>query len=303
MSSISRTLAAGLLSTASAATFAHVALPPGPAVAGSSYEAAFRVGHACQGAHATTALAVRLPRGFTLQDVPAHAGWTTEIDRSGDGTVRWTADSAAQALPGHQKSDFVLRGKLPAEAGPLYFKVLQTCDVGTADWAQLPSEGTGAAGATGTAGEKPLFPAARLLVVAPGSAPVEVAGAWLRATVPGHSATGGFMTLTAGVPLRLVGVSTPVAGVAEVHEMKMEGDVMKMRAVPALELPAHQSVELKPGGYHLMLMNLKQPLAAGQHVPVTLSVQDAQGAKSTLSIQAPVMLAPAGGASAPAHRH
>lgn len=272
-------------------------------MAGSSYEAAFRVGHACQGAHATTALAVRLPRGFTLQDVPAHAGWTTEIDRSGDGTVRWTADSAAQALPGHQKSDFVLRGKLPAEAGPLYFKVLQTCDVGTADWAQLPSEGTGAAGATGTAGEKPLFPAARLLVVAPGSAPVEVAGAWLRATVPGQSATGGFMTLTAGVPLRLVGVSTPVAGVAEVHEMKMEGDVMKMRAVPALELPARQSVELKPGGYHLMLMNLKQPLAAGQHVPVTLSVQDAQGAKSTLSIQAPVMLAPAGGASAPAHRH
>ena len=130
-----------------------------------------------------------------------------------------------------------------------------------------------------------------------------MAGAWLRATVPGQSATGGFMTLTAGVPLRLVGVSTPVAGVAEVHEMKMEGDVMKMRAVPALELPAHQSVELKPGGYHLMLMNLKQPLAAGQHVPVTLSVQDAQGAKSTLSIQAPVMLAPAGGASAPAQRH
>ena len=198
MSSISRTLAAGLLSTASAATFAHVALPPGPAVAGSSYEAAFRVGHACQGAHATTALAVRLPRGFTLQDVPAHAGWTTEIDRSGDGTVRWTADSAAQALPGHQKSDFVLRGKLPAEAGPLYFKVLQTCDVGTADWAQLPSEGTGAAGATGTAGEKPLFPAARLLVVAPGSAPVEVAGAGRGVSVFMRGCS--FLTCCSGVP-------------------------------------------------------------------------------------------------------
>ena len=132
---------------------------------------------------------------------------------------------------------------------------------------------------------------------------VEVKDAWVRTTVQGQKATGAFMKLTAKDGAKLVGVSSPAAGVGEVHEMKMEGDVMKMRAVPALELPAHQSVELKPGGYHLMLMNLKQPLAAGQHVPVTLSVQDAQGAKSTLSIQAPVMLAPAGGASAPAHRH
>ena len=73
------------------------------------------------------------------------------------------------------------------------------------------------------------------------------------------------MTLTAREPLSLVGVATPVAGVAEVHEMKMEGEVMKMRAVPALELPAGKPVELKPGGYHLMLMDLKAPLrrAAG----------------------------------------
>ncbi|MBS0301173.1 MAG: copper chaperone PCu(A)C [Proteobacteria bacterium] len=298
MSFISRTLACALLSTGPAIALAHVGLPPGPAVAGSPYEARFRVGHACQGAHATTALTVQLPRGFTLQDVPARAGWTSTIDRSGDGTVRWTADSAAQALPGDQKGEFVLRGQLPAEAGTLYFKVLQTCDVGKADWAQIPGGSSADASR-----EKLEFPAARLLVVAPGAAPVEATGAWLRAAVPGQSATGGFMKLTAGVPLRLVGVSTPAAGVAEVHEMKMEGDVMKMRAISGLDLPAHQSVELKPGGYHLMLMNLKQPLAAGQQVPVTLSFQDAQGTKSTLLIQAPVMLAPAGGASAPAHRH
>ncbi|WP_293223028.1 copper chaperone PCu(A)C [Ottowia sp.] len=298
MSLHSRLLVAGFLSTGSALAFAHVALPPGPAVAGSAYEAVFRVGHACKDARATTALTVRLPRGFALQEVPAHAGWTSTIDRSGDGTVRWTADRADQALPGEQKGAFVLRGQLSPQAGTLYFKVLQTCDVGSADWSQVPASGSAAA-----PGEQLAFPAARLQVVAPGTAPVATSEAWVRAAAPGQGVTGGFMKLAAGVPLRLVGVSTPAAGVAEVHEMKMEGDVMKMRPIAALELPAHQSVALKPGGFHVMLMNLKQPLAVGQQVPLTLSFEDAQGTKSTLQVQAPVMQAPAGGAHAPAHRH
>jgi len=280
-----------------AISFAHVVLPPGPAVAGSTYEAAFKVGHACKDARSTTGLTVRLPKGFVLQDVPARAGWKVDIDRGGasaNGAVRWTADSPAQALAGDQKSEFVLRGTLPSAPGPLYFAVLQTCDVGSADWAQLP---------TGATGEKLPFPAARLNVVAPGSAPVDVSGVWVRAAVPGQSGTGGFMTLAAGVPLRLVGVATPAAGVAEVHEMKMEGDTMKMRAVPSLALPAGQAVELKPGGYHLMLMDLKQPIAAGGVIPLTLSFEDAKGAKSTLLVQAPVQAAPAGGAGAEGHKH
>ncbi|MBS0427836.1 MAG: copper chaperone PCu(A)C [Proteobacteria bacterium] len=293
-------IAASAILTGAAASFAHVVLQPGPAVAGSAYDAAFKVGHACKDARSTTALAVRLPRGFVLQDVPARAGWKVDIDRSGasaGGTVRWTADSPAQALPGDQKGEFVLRGTLPATPGPLYFQALQTCDVGSADWAQLP---------TGAAGEKLPFPAARLNVVAPGSTLVDASGAWVRAAVPGQSGTGGFMKLAAGVPLRLVGVATPAAGVAEVHEMKMEGDTMKMRALPALDLPARQTVELKPGGYHLMLMDLKQPIAAGGSIPLTLTFEDAKGAKSTLLVQAPVMQAPAGGsgdAGGHAHQH
>ena len=277
-----------------AASFAHVVLPPGPAVAGSSYDAAFKVGHACKDARSTTGLTVRLPRGFVLQDVPARAGWKIDIDRSGSGTVRWTADSLAQALPADQKSEFLLRGTLPATPGPLYFQALQTCDVGSADWAQLP---------TGAAGEKLPFPAARLNVVAPGSTLVDASGAWVRAAVPGQSGTGGFMKLAAGAPLKLVAVATPVAGVAEVHEMKMDGDTMKMRAIPALELPARQTVELKPGGYHLMLMDLKQPVAAGASIPLTLTFEDARGAKSTLVVQAPVMKAPEGEAGGHAHKH
>lgn len=289
-----KTIAASAVLTGSAASFAHVVLQPGPAVAGSTYDVAFKVGHACKDARSTTGLTVRLPRGFVLQEVPARAGWKVDVDRSGTGTVRWTADSAAQALPGDRKSEFLLRGTLPAAPGPLYFAVLQTCDVGSADWAQLP---------TGAAGETLPFPAARLDVVAPGSAPVDASGAWVRAAVPGQSGTGGFMKLAAGVPLKLVGVATPAAGVAEVHEMKMEGDTMKMRAVPALELPARQIVELKPGGYHLMLMDLKQPIAAGNVIPLTLTFEDATGAKSTLLVQAPVQAAPTGAAAGGGHKH
>ena len=282
------------MATGAAASFSHVVLQPGPAVAGSAYDAAFRIGHACKDARSTTGLTVRLPRGFVLQDVPARAGWKIDIDRSGSGTVRWTADSLAQALPADQKSEFLLRGTLPATPGPLYFQALQTCDVGSADWAQLP---------TGAAGEKLPFPAARLNVVAPGSTLVDASGAWVRAAVPGQSGTGGFMKLAAGAPLKLVAVATPVAGVAEVHEMKMDGDTMKMRAIPALELPARQTVELKPGGYHLMLMDLKQPVAAGASIPLTLTFEDARGAKSTLVVQAPVMNAPEGEAGGHAHKH
>jgi copper(I)-binding protein len=137
---------------------------------------------------------------------------------------------------------------------------------------------------------------------------VKVEGAWARATVPGQKGTGAFMTLTAQQGFRLVGVASPVAGVAEIHEMKMEGDVMRMRAITALDLPAGKSVALRPGGYHLMLMDLKQPLVKDTQVPVTLRFADAQGKTSEMQLSLPIALsAPAGAATAPAghgaHKH
>jgi copper(I)-binding protein len=129
-------------------------------------------------------------------------------------------------------------------------------------------------------------------------AAVKVEGAWARATVQGQSGTGAFMSLTAKDGTRLVGVSTPVAGVAEVHEMKMEGDIMKMRAVPVLDLPAGKKVDLKPGGYHLMLMDLKTPLAKDSTVPVTLLFKDAKGVESKLELKLPVSTSAPG-----AHKH
>ena len=115
---------------------------------------------------------------------------------------------------------------------------------------------------------------------------VTVTDAWARATVAGQKATGAFMTLTAKDNTKLVGVSSPVAGVAEIHEMKMDKDVMKMAALPqGLDLPAGKAVALKPGSYHVMLMDLKAPLAKDTTVPLTLTLQDAKGVKSTMEIK------------------
>jgi len=120
------------------------------------------------------------------------------------------------------------------------------------------------------------------------SAPVQVENAWARATVAGQQASGAFMRITAREALRLTGAETPLAGASEIHEMKMDGEVMRMRAIEALELPAGQSVELKPGGHHVMLMQLKQALDAGTQIPLTLIFHNAQGSESRLSLQVPV---------------
>ena len=119
-------------------------------------------------------------------------------------------------------------------------------------------------------------------------AQVKVDKAWARATVQGQKATGAFMTLTATQATQLVAVSTPVAGVAEIHEMKMDGGVMKMRAMPTLDLPANQTVELKPGGFHLMLMDLKAPLSKDASVALTLTFKDAKGVESRQQVNVPV---------------
>lgn len=130
---------------------------------------------------------------------------------------------------------------------------------------------------------------------------VEVKDAWVRAAVPGQPGTGAFMTITAKDGAKLVGVSSPVAGVAEVHEMKMDNDIMRMRAIPALDLPAGKTVALKPGGYHVMLMALKQALPAGSSVPLTLVFRDSKGVESKVALTLPVSgAAPAASAM---HKH
>ena len=142
--------------------------------------------------------------------------------------------------------------------------------------------------------------AAALMAGAVQAQTVDVKDAWVRSSVPGQKATGAFMKLTARDGARLVSASSPVAGVTEVHEMKMEGDVMKMRALAGgLELPAGKTVELKPGGYHVMLMDLKAALPKESTVPLTLVFKDAKGAESRVDLKVPVAASP----MAAAHKH
>ena len=152
---------------------------------------------------------------------------------------------------------------------------------------------------------KSLFTASALsLATLAACAQVEVQNVWARATVKGQMATGAFMTLTAKDGAKLVGGSSPAAGVTQVHEMKMEAGVMKMAEVKGgLDLPAGKAVELKPGGYHIMLMDLKAPLAKDSTVPLTLVFKDAKGAESKLELKVPVAATAPGGTAAPAMDH
>jgi len=116
---------------------------------------------------------------------------------------------------------------------------------------------------------------ALLLMATLAMAQVKVEGAWARPTVPGQQGGGGFVTLTSVAGDRLVGGSTPLAQRFELHTMAMKGDVMQMRQVDAIALPAGKAVKLEPGGLHVMFIGLKQPLAQGSKVPVTLKFEKA----------------------------
>lgn len=120
----------------------------------------------------------------------------------------------------------------------------------------------------------------------PALAQISIEKPWARATPPGASVGGGFLTVTnqGAAPDRLIGASSPVAAKTEIHEMKMEKDVMRMHEVKGIDVPAHGQVELKPGGYHLMFQQLKAPLKEGQKVPVTLKFEKAGEVRAELAV-------------------
>jgi len=132
-------------------------------------------------------------------------------------------------------------------------------------------------------------------------AQVTVTGAWVRGTVQGQTATGAFMQLKSADGAALVGADSPAAGIVEIHEMRMEGNVMRMREVTRLDLPPGKAVELKPGGYHVMLMDLKAPLKKGDTVPIRLKVQSKSSATQEIEVKAEVRDLTAGAAGQSKH--
>lgn len=314
-------LGAATLATVSLSTsvHAHAVLTEPSALAGSYYKGAVRIGHGCEGS-ATTGVKVYVPSGFEAFKAQPKNGWVIKMKKgklaepyqSQGKTVtedlvelEWVASSKEASLPDGTSDEFAFMTKLPEKAGPVWLRVLQTCEKGQNDWAEIPASGTS------TKGMK--YPAALLTLKAEGTAGapagnanVAVSDAWVRPTVTGQKATGAFLKLVAKENSKLLSVSTPIAGVAEIHEMKMEGNVMKMAPIPFLDLPAGKVVELKPGGFHLMLMDLKSPLEKGAKVPVTLKFQGGKGAKfqMDLTLDATMPSMPAAGApAAGGHQH
>lgn len=117
---------------------------------------------------------------------------------------------------------------------------------------------------------------------------VQVSDAWIRATVPAQKATGAFMQLKAARAARLVAASSPAAGRVEIHQMEMQGQTMRMHAVDGIDLPAGQTVNLASGGYHIMLLDLKRQMKDGEQVPLTLTVQGADGKRDSINLTIPV---------------
>jgi len=130
--------------------------------------------------------------------------------------------------------------------------------------------------------------------------PATVKDAWVRAPVAGQKVAGAYLEITGLAARWLVDVSSPVAARAELHATVMDDGAMKMRPVGKLELPGGKTVKLEPGGLHIMLIDLRQPLKPGDKVPITLTVLRADlASRAVFTVQAEVRSGP----PAPAHRH
>ena len=131
----------------------------------------------------------------------------------------------------------------------------------------------------------PLAAALLLSVANLHAAEVAVTDAWARATMPGQKVSGAYFRIQSDVDAKLVGASSPAVPRVEMHEMKMDGDIMRMREVKTIELPKGRAVALEPGGYHIMLMNLPKPIAAGDVIPLSLTIESG-GKRQTVDVKA-----------------
>jgi copper(I)-binding protein len=135
---------------------------------------------------------------------------------------------------------------------------------------------------------------ASLAAQAAWAANISVTDAWARATMPGQPVSGAYMQIQADADARLISVSSSVVPRVEVHEMNMDGGVMRMHEVEAIDLPKGKTVSLEPGGFHIMLMNLKKPIAAGDVIPLTLVVESG-GKRQMVEVKAEARAMASGG--------
>lgn len=306
---------------------AHATLEKAEAAPG-SYKAVVKIGHGCDG-QPTNIVRVEVPEGYIGVRPQPKAGWSLEIESgdyahayklhgrdvsSGVKAVTWSGGSLDDA----HYDEFAMAGTLAKDAGgqSLFFKTVQTCPDGKVAWDEIPA-----------AGQDPHAlknPAPGVVVLASSdthggghghghgadakadavtAGDLEITSAWARATLPGQKAAGAYMTVAnkGGAADKLIGGSSPAAGKVEVHTMAVVNDVMTMRPVEGgLEIPAGGAVELKPGSFHIMFMDVSSPFAEGGSVPVTLQFEKA----GSVELSLPVRAAPAaGGGHGNGHGH
>lgn len=296
-------------SVSTAQAFAHATFVDGSVEQESTVVAALQVPHGCEGGLATTEVQIKLPEGFISAKPQPKAGWELEVIKgdyqkayknhgkeikSGPVEIRWKGGN----LPDEFYDTFAVQGKISGiEAGQdLPFKVTQLCgDKGKVAWDEVAAAGVDphslkspaptirvAAKAAHAGGHD--HSAMDMDVVKAGS--LEVSGGTTKAMLPGQPVGGGYVTIkNAGdSDDKLIGVESSSAGRAEIHEMAMVNDVMKMRKLDdGIVIPAGQTVELKPGGLHMMFFDVKKPFAEGDKVPVTLIFEKAGKVEIVLS--------------------
>lgn len=307
---------------------AHVSLVTKETAANSSYKAVLQVPHGCDGA-ATTAIRVQIPEGVIGVRPMPKAGWTLTTTRGayaksyenhgstvseGVKEIVWSGGN----LSDEHFDEFTFATTIATDGGEakaVYFPTVQQCAKGEAAWTEIPAAGQSARDL-----KKPA-PSVRISGAAVAQAgghdhqhgasaaadadsfkvgDITVASPWTRATPGSAKVAGGYLNITnsGSAADKLVGGATDIAGRVEVHEMSMNGGVMQMRPLnEGLELKAGQTVELKPGGYHVMFLDLKRQLKEGETVKATLQFEKAGKVDVTFKVGS------VGGASAPHSHH
>ncbi len=301
----------------SASAFAHATLETKEAAIGGSYKAIVKIGHGCEGT-ATLKVRVQIPEGVISVKPMPKAGWTLETTTApyakpykyyrrelseGVKEIVWTGK-----LSDEHYDEFVFASYLTdglAAGTTVYFPVTQECEKGAHRWIEIPAAGQDAHALKSPA------PGVRLIAAAAKAAPTSsykvgallLEAPWIRATPGGAQVAGGYVkiTNTGAEPDRLVGGTFPLAAAVEVHEMGMTDGVMKMRSLPnGLEIKPGASVDLKPGGYHLMFQKLQSPLKEGQTIKGTLAFEKA----GAVELEYKVMpIGSSGGTAGGGHSH
>jgi len=304
-------LAAALVAVSSPA-LAHVTFEHAQTTPDSTYKAVLRIPHGCDG-KPTLKVRVRIPEGIVAVKPMPKPGWKLETAKGayvrayqihGEAVSEGVTDIVwSGSLDDAHYDEFVFQARFTDAYQPgatVYFPVVQECDGAVEEWTQVPAAGENPHGLKSPA------PGVKV-VAAAGAAPTPVKTGsltleqpWSRATPGGAKVAGGYLriTNTGPAPDRLTGGSFPLASKVEVHEMKLEGDVMRMKPVEGgLEIKPGATVELKPGGYHLMFMDLREPLKEGQTVKGTLTFEKAGAVAVEYTVRG------MGGAAPAEHKH